>query len=272
MNNRVAITLIENANPKAPLVLRGSVEDAIVKTREYGFDALEIHVVSADSFDCEKVNALCEQNGIRIASIVTGQIYVRRGLSIVDADMARRERAFKELEDYIDIAEKVNATDGIVIGWVRDRRPENDDGTYDETLAQGLKRIGLYAQDKGQKILLEVINRYETNVFNTAEETLGYIDRFSLPNTYVHMDTFHMNIEEPDMAQSIRLCGDKLGYIHFADSNRHYPGAGHTDFAPIMKALADVGYKGSLSLEYIPLPDSRTAALEGIKTIRGLMK
>ena len=109
-------------------------------------------------------------------------------------------------------------------------------------------------------------------MFNTAEETLAFINTYGLSNTYVHLDTFHMNIEEADMAKSIRSCGDKLGYIHFADSNRLYPGAGHIDFAPVMKALAETAYAGSLSVECIPLPDSRTAALMGIKAMRGYMQ
>ena len=271
MKNRMAITTIANGKPSAPLVLRGDLEKVIKQASGYGYDALEIHVIDAKAFNIDRVNTLRKEYSVDIASIVTGQIYVRRGFSLTHPDKANRDQAISELKDYIDLAARLDAKDGVVIGWVRGIRPNDDDGAYDQLLSEGLIRIGKYAEAKSQKILLEVINRYEINVFNTASETLDFIVRYNIPNTYVHLDTFHMNIEEADAAESIRLCGNMLGYIHFADSNRLYPGAGHFDFKSVMQAISDTGYTGSLSLECIPLPDSETAAKEGLRNLRSFM-
>jgi 5-keto-L-gluconate epimerase len=77
--------------------------------------------------------------------------------------------------------------------------------------------------------VLEAINRYETNCLNTADQTLELIKKTGNRSIKVHLDTFHMNIEETNIAESIIRCGASLGHMLFADSNRHYPGAEHID-------------------------------------------
>jgi sugar phosphate isomerase/epimerase len=81
-------------------------------------------------------------------------------------------------------------------------------------------------------------------------------------------DLFHMNIEEPDIAAALRLAGNKVGHVHFADSNRWAVGNGHTDIAPVAAALRDIGYTGYLSGEILPLPDSDSAAKKTIESFR----
>lgn len=267
MDNLLAITNIAEAAPRAPLVLRGDPLDALRQAAELGYQALEIHVIDPRTFPGKEVRQLCEKLGLRISAIVTGQIFTRRKLCITSPDPENRTAAMAEVRQYIDIAAEVNATDGIVIGWVKGNRPEENADAFDRLLAGQLTELGLYARERGQKILVEVINRYETNLFNTARELKEYILRWELPNCYIHMDTFHMNIEEADMAQSILECGELLGYFHIADSNRLHPGAGHTDFIPVFRSLKQVGYRGAISLECIPEPDSLTAAVTGRQKI-----
>ncbi|MGI6152878.1 MAG: TIM barrel protein [Christensenellaceae bacterium] len=271
MNNRISVTTIEQCGEKAPLVFRGDVFDAIKKAKQYGYDALEIHVRDAKTFDTAGVKKCLAENGIVISTIVTGQIYVVRKYCLTSPDEQNRKQAMAEMKAYIDIAAELGAKDGVILGWIRGDRPEGDDGTYDRLLSAAIKELAEYAGSKGQRLLVEVINRYEVNTFNTAQELLDFINKYNLENVYIHMDCFHMNIDEADMAESIRICGDKMGYLHMADSNRHYPGAGHTDFIPIIKACKEVGYEGSFSLECIPIPDSDTSAREGFKAIRAML-
>jgi sugar phosphate isomerase/epimerase len=77
-----------------------------------------------------------------------------------------------------------------------------------------------------------------------------------------------MNLEEADIAAALRVAGDKLGHIHFADSNRHAAGFGHTDFAPIARTLREMNYGGYVSAEILPLPDSDTAARQTMTSFR----
>lgn len=259
MSNQLAITAITSGAPRAPLVLRGDLVKAVEQAAKWGYNALEIHIIEAADFPLQLMKDALSRYGVKIAAIVTGQIFTRRHRCITSPDPENRAAAMAEVHDYIDIAAELGATDGIVIGWIKGNRPETQQDEFDRLLADQLRELGEYAATKGQRILVEVINRYETNLFTTAAELRSFLDKWDLPNCYIHMDTFHMNIDEADMPQAIRTAGDKLGYVHVADSNRLYPGAGHIDFTSIFDAMHEVGYEGTVSLECIPDPDSLTA-------------
>lgn len=262
VHNRYATTAINEVSPGAPLLFQDGLLQAIEKTAELGFEAIEIHVVDPVTFPVQLVAKACAEHQLSVAAIATGRVFTKRHRCITSPDLTNREAAMEELFSYIDIAANLDSKDGVIIGWVKGNRTEETDG-FDDLLAAQFRRLADYATSKEQKLLIEVINRYETNTFNTCAELVSFLDRFEIPNTYIHLDTFHMNIDEANPAAAIRLAGDRLGYIHFADSNRHAPGGGHFDFAPVLKALTEVGYQGSFSLECFPIPDGETAAVNG---------
>lgn len=271
MNNKLAITAITHADPKAPLVLRGALGQCIRQAKDLGYDAVEIHVIDAPSFPMDEVRTALVETGMSISSIVTGRIFTQRGLCITSTDPENRNAAMKELRDYIDIAANLSATDGVIIGWVKGNR-RMDDPDFDRLLADQLRELGLYAGQRGQKLLIEVINRYETNLFNTTGELREFIETWQLPNCQIHLDTFHMNIDEASLPAAIEAAGDLLGYFHVADSNRLSPGCGHLDFAAIFSALRRINYCGTISLECIPLPDSLTAGANSYTYLTNLLE
>lgn len=112
-----------------------------------------------------------------------------------------------------------------------------------------LTRIAGAAEVRGVRIGVEVVNRYESNVLNTTEEGLAFIDGMGAPNVVLHLDTYHMNIEESDFRTPVLLAGDRLGYVHVGESHRGYLGTGTVDFATFFQALAEVSYKGPLTFE-----------------------
>jgi len=99
---------------------------------------------------------------------------------------------------------------------------------------------------------------------------LDLIERVGADNFGLLLDTFHMNIEEAGIEDSIRAVGDRIFHFHVADSNRWYPGAGHLDFRSILDVLNSTGYDGFVSGEFMPLPDADTSAELGIKNLRTL--
>ena len=109
------------------------------------------------------------------------------------------------------------------------------------------------------QVLIEPINRYETNFVNTGLQGLELMDEVGEPNLRLLLDTFHMNIEQVNLTTALREAGDKLGYIHFADSNRLAPGQGHIDFVEVVHTLISIGYSGFLTVEILPLPDDASA-------------
>ena len=135
-----------------------------------------------------------------------------------------------------------------------------------------MRECAVYAGRRDVLILLEPINRYETDVVNTAEQGAELIEACGCGNVKLLLDTFHMNIEEPSIEDSIRKAGEHLGYIHFADSNRHAPGMGHTAFESILETLTEIGYAGPIVLEILPWPDDEQAAVQGITCMRQLLE
>ncbi len=112
--------------------------------------------------------------------------------------------------------------------------------------------LGELAKDAAAKQMtlgLEVCNRYETNVINTAADALRLADDIGADNVVVHLDTYHMNIEEDDFVRPVQLLGDRLGYVHIGENHRGYLGSGHLDFAAFFHALVDIDYRGPITFE-----------------------
>jgi len=110
-------------------------------------------------------------------------------------------------------------------------------------------RLADYAADKGININLEVVNRYETNIMNTGKEGLKFLEAVNRPNAYLHLDTYHMNIEEDGMSQAVLDAGDALGYVHIGESHRGYLGSGNVDFDTFFSALKKINYSGPITFE-----------------------
>jgi sugar phosphate isomerase/epimerase len=122
--------------------------------------------------------------------------------------------------------------------------------------------------------LLEPINRYETDIFNKMEDVAFFLNenksRLDTKRIGILADTFHMNIEEAIISNSIKKYYDLIKYMHFADSNRLAPGFGHVDFLEIIKVLKENNYKNILTFEFLPYPNSNIAASKAIEYISSL--
>ena len=112
-----------------------------------------------------------------------------------------------------------------------------------------LTRVAEQARASGVTLNLEVVNRFESNLLNTTAQGLAFISDTGMENIYLHLDTFHMNIEEPDPAQAIRSAGKRLGYFHIGESNRGYLGSGTVDFSAVFDALVEIGYDDFITFE-----------------------
>jgi sugar phosphate isomerase/epimerase len=175
--------------------------------------------------------------------------------------------AIDRTKSHIPFAAQTGAA--IIIGLLRGIvRPGVDHAQAMDWLVAALQECCAAAQHHGVRIALEPITRYETTLINNLAQGLDLLERVGAENMGLMPDSFHMNIEEPDIEESIRACGDRIFHFHVADSNRWYPGAGHLDFRSILKALYATGYEGYVSGEFMPLPDADTSAQKGIAYLR----
>jgi len=117
------------------------------------------------------------------------------------------------------------------------------------TVVGHLKTLCQYAAKNGRQICLEPLNRFETDFINTCEQALQMIKDVGSPALKLHLDTFHMNIEEKDQAKAIRKAGKLLGHFHACGSDRGTPGNDHIDWKPIAAALKAIKYKGDVVIE-----------------------
>jgi D-psicose/D-tagatose/L-ribulose 3-epimerase len=128
-----------------------------------------------------------------------------------------------------------------------------------DRLVEGLRPLVDYAGERGVRLGIEPLNRFETSFLNTAEQVMEVVDRLDSPAAGVMLDTFHMNIEEKDQAAAIRLVGDKLVHFHACGNDRGAPGSDHIAWDQIAAALRETGFEGAAVIESFT-PDNQTIA------------
>lgn len=266
-NWKYGISFAEVSPLTAPLPLAGDLYENMEKAATYGYDAVEFHTLPSFHFEWDRIEHMRQQKKGDICMLVTGRLYTQLHYCLISDDPENVKSAVSGLKEYIDQAQKLGVD--IVLGWVKGSVPQGGDrDIYMARLANGLSQLNDYARPRNVRIMIEVINHYETNIFNTAQETLDFICTHALDQCYVHLDTYHMGLEEMDPYEAIHLCGKKLGYFHVADNSRRYPGSGQFDFGRLMQALADIGYDGYVTVECLPEPDRDTAAKKAIDYLK----
>jgi len=118
-----------------------------------------------------------------------------------------------------------------------------------KTVVKNLKTICRYAEKRGRQICMEPLNRFETDFINTCDQALKMVKDVGSPALKIHLDTFHMNIEEKNQGDAIRRAGKLLGHLHACGCDRGTPGNDHIDWKSIAKALKEVGYDGDIVIE-----------------------
>jgi sugar phosphate isomerase/epimerase len=145
-------------------------------------------------------------------------------------------------------------------GFVGRVRAISDQAEEYDLFVAAVRQIAERADQLGLKLVMEVLNRYEAHLVNSAAEAVQFVADVGVQNVGILLDAYHMNIEEGDPAEAIRQAGSRLWLYHAADSNRQGIGRGHTDFSGQLTALADIGYQGPIILECTaPGPDPFTA-------------
>jgi len=266
MQSAVTISLVPEARG-GPFVYWDDLAAGCREAAARGFDAVEIFPPGPDAVNVDELRTLLDDNGLSLAAVGTGAGWVKHKLSLTSADETIRDKAVAFVRSIMDLAAKFEAP--AIIGSMQGKW----EGAVTKQVAlrylgNALFKLDEHATDLGTTLLYEPLNRYETNLVNTLGDAVLLLTGMRAQNVKILADLYHMNIEEANLADAIRNAGSHIGHVHFADSNRRAAGLGHTNFAPIIAALVEVGYSGYLSAEILPLPDSDTAARQTIATFR----
>lgn len=250
---------------------KGDFETNVQTVAKLGFDGIELAVRDPGKIDQGNTIRRIQEAKLKIPAIGTGQARGEDGLSFTDPDEKIREAAIERIFRHIGFARKCGAV--IIIGLLRgNMRPEVTREVSWGWMLEAFTVCIKEAVKHNVRIAFEPINRYETNFLNSVEEGIEFINRIGYENLGMLLDSFHMNIEEPSIEESIRIAGDRIFHFHYADSNRWYPGAGHLDFRSILETLFETGYKGFVSGEHRPDPEPVEAVRNGLEYMRQLEK
>ena len=266
IRSSVTVSLVPEARG-GPFVFWDDLPAACRKAAALGFDGIEVFPGGANELADSTLRPLLADNGLGLAAAGTGAGWVRHRLTLVSPDPAVRTRARSFVRSIIDAAGPLGAP--AIIGSMQGRHGEGvDRDSALGYLADALEELGEAARPHGVPLVLEPLNRYETNLVNSLADGVGLLSKLSTTNVALLADLFHMNIEEANTADALRAAGARVGHVHFVDSNRRPAGCGHTDFGPIAGALAEIDYSGYASAEALPYPDPDGAAGTTIRAFR----
>ena len=222
------------------------IEQSAQRAAKAGFDLIEYPLMDPFTFDAAAARRAVEGEGLQVSASL--------GLPI-DADISSDDPAVvaagvRLLDTALEKTAEMGGTDlcGVLYGSMRKHlAPCTATGRANSAAAIG--ELGRKAEGLGVRIALEVVNRYESNILNTGRQALTYLEEVGTDWVKVHLDTYHMNIEESDLFQPFLDTGTQLGYVHIGESHRGYLGTGSVDFESTFRALARMGYDGPITFE-----------------------
>jgi D-psicose/D-tagatose/L-ribulose 3-epimerase len=224
--------------------------DLVHKIKKMGFDVIEVPVENRSIVDWARLKEMVKETGLKVT--VSGAFGAERDISSEDPRV--REQGLKYITDCIEIAEFLESPifGGPLYSAVGKTRfiSEEQKKREREWCVENLSKAGKFASDHGVILGVEPLNRFESDMVNTADQALSIVQEVSHPNLKIQLDTFHCNIEEKNIPDTIRKIGkDRLCHVQGNESDRGTPGTGNLDWQGIKSALEEIGYDGAMVIE-----------------------
>lgn len=222
---------------------REGAERAISAAAGYKMDFIEIPLLDAPSVDAPHTRALLAKHGLRaVASL---------GLPQKNWASVNPDGAAAHLIEAMDVAAAMGAEalSGVTYGGIGERTGVPPTEKEYDNIARALGAAAKHAKKLGLAFGIEPVNRYENHLINTGWQAKWMIEKVGADNIFIHLDTYHMNIEEKGAGNGILDARDHLRYIHLSESDRGTPGEGTCDWDEIFATLAAIGFKGGLAME-----------------------
>ena len=219
---------------------------SIESTKNAGFDVIEILLMNPRNIDASMTRRLLEEYEVEATASLG--LALDTDVSSEDPDTVRAGERL--LHEALSVARDFGASylGGVLYGALNKyNAPVTERGRTHSVAA--VQKLCDEAAGSGITLGLEIVNRYESNLLNTASQAVDYIREIDRSNIFVHLDTYHMNIEEPDSYSAVLTCGSLLGYVHVGESHRGYLGSGNVDFPSLFRGLAAIGYTGTITFE-----------------------
>jgi len=242
------------------------LEKSLQRLVKYKYEAVELEgEPDKEKYEPKKVKKMLKKYGLEVSSIAGMYLWkeeIKRDLA--SSDKKIREQTIVYLFKCIDYAYLVGAKLVIVVpAAVSKLAPSLSKKEDWKNSVKAVQEVAKYAEKKDILLAIEPINRYETYLVNSVQDALYYAREVNSSHVKIMADTFHMNIEERDIPEAIRIAGSNLINVHISDSNRCSVGRGHINFKELIKALKEINYQYALTLEPLPPVSDPYLALEG---------
>lgn len=270
INSSVTISLVPEAR-SGPFVYHGDLDRAVDHAASLGFDAVELFLPAADTLDRTRLRQLLRNSGVTLSALGTGAGFLANGWTLCRPENSIAQEAVQFISQMIDLGAEFQAP--AIIGSMKGSLGNREDQELVfARLIENLNLLAKKAAESDTTILLEPLNRYETNFVNRLEEGVSLLEKLDSNRFRLLADLFHMNIEEASITEALKLAREHLGYIHFVDSNRRPAGCGHLDFRELATVIRDIRYEGFLSAEALPFPDTDQAARKAMAAFNQYFK
>ncbi|RUW98014.1 sugar phosphate isomerase/epimerase [Mesorhizobium sp. M2A.F.Ca.ET.037.01.1.1] len=225
---------------------QADLERTLANTKEAGFDLIEFSYLDPADVDIGRLAKSIADLGLGVAI----SIGLPADGDISSPDKAVAARGVESLNRTVALTRDLGGQKvGGILSTSHGLQTEAPTRDQWNRSAGTLAKVAETAKAAGVTLNLEIVNRFESNLLNTAAQGLAFIEDTGSDNIFLHLDTFHMNIEEADVGLAIRHAAKKIGYVHIGESHRGFLGTGSIDFAAIFDALTAIGYSDDLSFE-----------------------
>lgn len=264
-----------------------SVKELAPKIKQLGFDIFEISCENPDLLDVDQVGMILRQNALQ--PVVCGAFGPDRNICSTDSEVVENAKLY--IRWLIDAADKLGSP--VVCGPMYSSVGK---AHLDETGAReaewqravsGIHEMAGYADHINIRLALEPLNRFETDMINIVSQGLEFIQQTGMQNVGLHLDTFHMHLEEKNSGDAIRLADDRIFHFHACENDRGVPGTGQVRWDEVSQGLKDVNYQGPVVIESFTsqvkeiaravciwrdiAPSQDAIASEGLKFLRSLL-
>ncbi|MEM2914778.1 MAG: sugar phosphate isomerase/epimerase family protein [Candidatus Bathyarchaeia archaeon] len=231
----------------------------IGKAKKMGFDGVEIPLMELEAIDIRKTKKELEKQEMECL----GSLGLSLDKDITSSDIATRQRGVNHMKHCVEVISELggDAINGVTyVAWGKITGKSRTENEWRFSV-EALREVCRYAADYEVSIGLEPVNRFETYFLNVASDAVKLVKDVGEPNLKIHLDTFHMNIEEKNFYQPIKEVGKLLYHLHCCENDRGIPGTGHVDWDDVFRALSEINYSRWLVIEsFVPEMEKMAAS------------
>lgn len=247
-------------------------EDGLKWLNDNGFEGVELCVTNPSTINAKQIKEKLAGLGLLVSTISTGQAVGLEGLSLTAPDPVVRQRTVNRLKDQVAFAAQIECPQ-VTIGLIRGIGSSEAVTADLEVLKDGIYACALFGQKYGIKLILEPLNKAESNLLNNVPATMDFLNSLHNPaNVGVLLDTYHSAIEDDRIEAAIKKLGNRLFHVHFSDSNRGLPGSGSIDYSSVAAALVKNRFDGFVSLEVKNIPHKDAVIRDGHRSMAQYIK